>query len=461
MGRRVCVFGAGYVGLVTGACLASAGHDVRDRRGGPAQARGAARPASRRSTSRASTRSSSTRSTDGRLSFVHPDDLGTPEPFVFVAVGTPSTNGGAADLRFVRDVVERLAATADAGTDRRHEEHGPARHRRRAGRAARRARASPTCRIPSSCAKAARSRTGSTPTASSSAASPRPWTRVAALYDDIDAPIVRCDVVERRARQVRAQRVPRHEDLVHERDRGAVRPRRRRHRRPSRTRSGSTAASARRSSTRASATAGRASRRTRARSTSSRWSTATTSTCSRRSSTSTPASASCRSSRCGSTSATLDGPARRRPRASPSSRTPTTRARRRRPTSSSSSRSTAPTVTALRPRGRAPPTASSAAQCASLEEARRGSERGRRRDRVAGVRRGGLGGARAPRWRRARSSSTAATASTPRDPGGGRATTSASGGETSALRTRPRGRAPPGSSAARSARSSHTDQFSM
>ena len=116
MSQRINVFGAGYVGLVTGACLASAGHVVRivevDREKLGRLADGVLpfhEPGLDTIVSDAVAQ--------GRLSFVHPDDLdGGLEPFCFVAVGTPSTNGGAADLRSVHEVVELIGAKADPGT---------------------------------------------------------------------------------------------------------------------------------------------------------------------------------------------------------------------------------------------------------------------------------------------------------------------------------------------------------
>lgn len=115
MGERVTVFGAGYVGLVTGACLASSGHEVRvvdvDRRKLDALATGVApffEPGLDSLIFDASA--------DGRLRFLHPEDVGTPDPFCFVAVGTPSTTGGAADLRHVREVIGLVGRTGDRGT---------------------------------------------------------------------------------------------------------------------------------------------------------------------------------------------------------------------------------------------------------------------------------------------------------------------------------------------------------
>ena len=99
--RTITVFGAGYVGLVAGACLSKSGHsvtvlDVDERkleslRGGrtPFQEPGLDEIVSEGIAA-------------GRLSFVNPAD-GAIEygEFVIIAVGTPSTSTGSSDLRYV------------------------------------------------------------------------------------------------------------------------------------------------------------------------------------------------------------------------------------------------------------------------------------------------------------------------------------------------------------------------
>lgn len=113
--RSVTVFGAGYVGLVTGACLASAGHavtvaEVDDARLAALQAGNVPfhEPGLDAVIQAAATA--------GLLRFEHPSRLLDFGEFVFVAVGTPSSAGGAADLRFVRAVVDQVAAEAPGGT---------------------------------------------------------------------------------------------------------------------------------------------------------------------------------------------------------------------------------------------------------------------------------------------------------------------------------------------------------
>ncbi|MGH3119217.1 MAG: 3-hydroxyacyl-CoA dehydrogenase NAD-binding domain-containing protein, partial [Gaiellales bacterium] len=103
---RVAVFGAGYVGLVTGACFAELGHEVvvRDivsekietlRRGEvPIHEEGLAELLERNSE---------------RLSFTtEVDEALDGSDVVFVAVGTPPTHSGDADLTAVWTVVDEL-----------------------------------------------------------------------------------------------------------------------------------------------------------------------------------------------------------------------------------------------------------------------------------------------------------------------------------------------------------------
>jgi UDPglucose 6-dehydrogenase len=111
----VTVFGAGYVGLVTGACLAASGHhvEVLDVDRSKLEMLGAGEipfhePGLAEVVGRAVA--------SGDLTFGHPDDLTACREFVVVAVGTPPATGGAADMRFVRSVVELVASSAAPGT---------------------------------------------------------------------------------------------------------------------------------------------------------------------------------------------------------------------------------------------------------------------------------------------------------------------------------------------------------
>lgn len=111
----ITVFGAGYVGLVSGVCLASVGHTVRIldvdeskldslRAGecpffepGLEQLMETSRQA-------------------GTLTFSLLDQVDTVQGIAIIAVGTPSTEGGSADMRFVRSVIERLETCATPGS---------------------------------------------------------------------------------------------------------------------------------------------------------------------------------------------------------------------------------------------------------------------------------------------------------------------------------------------------------
>ena len=111
---RVTVFGAGYVGLVTGACLARSGHSVvivdTDRDKVAALKAG-----------RAPFYEPGLDDVIGeglaadRLSFVHGSELSGYGDAAMIAVGTPATKSGAADLSFVLGVVDQLVHEAPAG----------------------------------------------------------------------------------------------------------------------------------------------------------------------------------------------------------------------------------------------------------------------------------------------------------------------------------------------------------
>ena len=112
---RVTVFGAGYVGLTTGACLAQSGHEVTlvdtDRSKLATLAAGRV-PFHEPGLDEVI----ATGIAAGRLSFVHGSQVAGYGDVAVIAVGTPATQSGSADLRFVRSVVDQLAAEAPAGT---------------------------------------------------------------------------------------------------------------------------------------------------------------------------------------------------------------------------------------------------------------------------------------------------------------------------------------------------------
>ena len=103
--RSITVFGAGYVGLVAGACLSASGHtvavlDVDDDK--LVSLRAGLTPFHEPGLDKIIKQSIET----GRLSFENPSACETYGDFVFVAVGTPSTSTGSSDLRFVNAVIE-------------------------------------------------------------------------------------------------------------------------------------------------------------------------------------------------------------------------------------------------------------------------------------------------------------------------------------------------------------------
>ncbi len=173
---------------------------------------------------------------------------------VFIAVGTPSRPAdGLADLTYVYQAAREIAAVLRRLCRDRDQVDGPGRHRRRD-----RSASSPTSsRTPtsrwsptrSSCARARRSPISWRPTASSSAPT---MTRAREVMDELyrplaekQAPILFTAAARRRAHQVRRQRVPGHQDHLHQRDRGPVRAGRRRRSRRWRTASASTTGSGR------------------------------------------------------------------------------------------------------------------------------------------------------------------------------------------------------------------------
>ena len=112
---RITVFGAGYVGLVSGVCLAASGHlvtvlDVDESK--LESLRAGIVPFHEPELPEVMQRALAAKT----LSFAHADAPGAYGEFIFIAVGTPSTLGGSADLRFVRTVVEQIAQNAPRDT---------------------------------------------------------------------------------------------------------------------------------------------------------------------------------------------------------------------------------------------------------------------------------------------------------------------------------------------------------
>src|ERR1700694_3823049 len=109
---RIGIFGAGYVGLVTGTCFAALGHEVvvRDVLGGKIEALRAGRvpiyePGLAELLAANSDRISFT--TDVAEAIAGAD-------FLYVAVGTPPTYSGDADLSAVWTVIEELPSVDGA-----------------------------------------------------------------------------------------------------------------------------------------------------------------------------------------------------------------------------------------------------------------------------------------------------------------------------------------------------------
>jgi UDPglucose 6-dehydrogenase len=111
----VTVFGAGYVGLVTGACLASAGHKVNILETDLEKLetlRSGQMPFHEPELDTVTAEAVSS----GALTFDEPSESPALGDFIYVAVGTPSAVGGAADLRFVRTAIDRISEAAPAGS---------------------------------------------------------------------------------------------------------------------------------------------------------------------------------------------------------------------------------------------------------------------------------------------------------------------------------------------------------
>ena len=114
---RIAMIGTGYVGLVSGACLADFGHDVVciDKDAAKIDALNAGKMPIWEPGLEALVKANEER---GRLAFTTdlPSGVGGAEA-VFIAVGTPARRGdGHADLTFVFDAVRELAKVIEPGT---------------------------------------------------------------------------------------------------------------------------------------------------------------------------------------------------------------------------------------------------------------------------------------------------------------------------------------------------------
>ena len=115
MDERVTIFGAGYVGLVTGACLASSGHAVRvlDVDPGKIETLSAGQCTFFEPGLEDVMRKSID---DGLLEFSLAEDAGPLSGTLMIAVGTPTTTMGFADLRYVRAVIDSIVERACEGS---------------------------------------------------------------------------------------------------------------------------------------------------------------------------------------------------------------------------------------------------------------------------------------------------------------------------------------------------------
>ena len=94
---RVSIIGAGYVGLVTGVCLADKGHDVICVESTSSKVDATHRGVRRRSTRTASASCSSAHAGNSILGNDRPRDAVLDSDITFIAVGTPF-DGTAIDL---------------------------------------------------------------------------------------------------------------------------------------------------------------------------------------------------------------------------------------------------------------------------------------------------------------------------------------------------------------------------
>jgi UDPglucose 6-dehydrogenase len=109
--KRIAVFGAGYVGLVTGACFADLGHDVVVR--DVDERRIASLQAGKTPIFEPGLEDLFERNRD-RLRFtLEVAEAVDGADFVYVAVGTPPTYSGDADLSAVWTVIDELPAVED------------------------------------------------------------------------------------------------------------------------------------------------------------------------------------------------------------------------------------------------------------------------------------------------------------------------------------------------------------
>ena len=121
---KIAVIGTGYVGLVTGTCFAESGNDVTcidiDEKK-IAQLQSGEVPIYEPGLAELVVRNSQA----NRLHFTTDAAAVLKDSqLIFLAVGTPPTADGSADLTSLWKVVEQIAPHLVAAIDRRHQEHG-------------------------------------------------------------------------------------------------------------------------------------------------------------------------------------------------------------------------------------------------------------------------------------------------------------------------------------------------
>ena len=135
---RVTIFGTGYVGLVTGTCLAEVGHDVVCVDIDAAKIDGLNRGVipiyepGLEPMVVANHAAGRLRFTTDAASAVADGDI------IFIAVGTPPDEDGSADLQYVLAVARTIGAHLAAASGRGRQVDGAGRHRRQGARSDRR-----------------------------------------------------------------------------------------------------------------------------------------------------------------------------------------------------------------------------------------------------------------------------------------------------------------------------------
>ena len=236
---QIAMVGSGYVGLVSGACFADFGHTGHLHRQGCRQDRGA--EARRDADLRAGPRPSwSTTNVRAEAARALPTDLVgrcARREAVFIAVGTPSRRGdGHADLTYVyqaaREIAPRRSTASRSSSPNRRCRSAPA--TRSSGSSARRGRMpiSPVVSNPEFLREGAAIQDFKHPDRIVVGTEDE---RAEAVMREIyrplylnQAPILCHQPAHRRTDQIRRQRLSRHQDHLHQRDRRPVRRSRRR-----------------------------------------------------------------------------------------------------------------------------------------------------------------------------------------------------------------------------------------